>query len=174
MRAYLECVLSPLVDQAQQLASLDDRSIDVIAGELESALQSAASTPALLEAARSAVRRLGVLATQRSASRDVRLDSAMQYIDESCAQPLTVAVVARRAGLSAAHFSVMFKSTYGVTFSEHLQRARFNAALRLLGSTTLSAAQVAKKSGFASVTHFHRVFKQQTGVTPGAYRAGER
>ena len=122
MRAYLECVLSPLVDQAQELASLDDRSIDVIAGELESALQSAASTPALLEAARSAVRRLGVLAAQRSASRDVRLDSAMQYIEESCGQPLTVAVVARRAGLSAAHFSVMFKSTYGVT-----SRSTFNA-----------------------------------------------
>jgi AraC-like DNA-binding protein len=171
MRAYLECVLSPLVDQAQELAGLDDRSIDVVAAELESALMLATGTPALLEAAKSAVRRLGVLATQRSASREVRLDNAMQYIDASCAEPLTVAAVARRAGLSAAHFSVLFKATYGVTFSEHLQRARFKAATRLLRSTSLSAAQVAKKSGFASVTHFHRVFKQQTGLTPGAYRA---
>lgn len=33
-------------------------------------------------------------------------------------------------------------------------------------------AEVAGDLGFADQSHFHRVFKQRTGVTPGEYRAG--
>ena len=42
----------------------------------------------------------------------------------------------------------------------------------MLAGSKLSASQVATAFGFASQSHFVKVFRQFTGVTPKQYRAG--
>ncbi|WP_024803294.1 helix-turn-helix domain-containing protein [Nocardia sp. BMG51109] len=53
-----------------------------------------------------------------------------------------------------------------------LRRCRIDAAQAWLrADRVLSLESIAAVSGFASDRHFYRVFKQQTGMTPGEYRA---
>ena len=42
----------------------------------------------------------------------------------------------------------------------------------MLATTKLSASQIAMALGFASQSHFVKVFRQFAGVTPKQYRAG--
>ena len=57
-----------------------------------------------------------------------------------------------------------------MTFSSYVQLLRLNQAAWLLTQTQLPVAEVAVKSGFASIKTFHRVFKYQYGMAPGEYR----
>ncbi|MFZ2481752.1 MAG: AraC family transcriptional regulator [Propioniciclava sp.] len=41
---------------------------------------------------------------------------------------------------------------------------------RLLNETSASVTEISKRVGFANVTHFNRVFKQVTGMSPMASR----
>ena len=53
---------------------------------------------------------------------------------------------------------------------EEIRRAHLERAKDLLASTVLTVAEVAEQSGFASVHYLSRLFRQETGLTPTAYR----
>ena len=40
----------------------------------------------------------------------------------------------------------------------------------LLGTTRLSILEISTALGYDSLSHFNRIFKEYTGVSPGAYR----
>jgi AraC-like DNA-binding protein len=170
VRAHLESVLPPLMDDAFRAAGLEPHLAQEFSSELDELLASAVTAADLARTARAAFTRLCSIKAKSSASRELRLATAIRYIEQHCREPLSVTRVAREAGLSRAHFSELFRTAYGVTFSEHLRRVRLNTATSLLRTTSLNATQVAERSGFASVTHFHRAFKQHTGRTPKKYR----
>jgi AraC family transcriptional regulator len=52
-----------------------------------------------------------------------------------------------------------------------LHRLRVQFACRQLARKGTNLAAVAAAAGFADQSHFTRVFKQFTGMTPGAFRA---
>ncbi|HEV8125332.1 MAG TPA: helix-turn-helix domain-containing protein, partial [Gemmatimonadales bacterium] len=55
-----------------------------------------------------------------------------------------------------------------------LRRLRIERAARELADTDVPLAAVSTKSGFFDQSHFSRVFKQQTGLTPAQFRAASR
>ncbi|MEU4840934.1 helix-turn-helix domain-containing protein [Nocardia testacea] len=78
--------------------------------------------------------------------------------------------LARDTGLSRFQLVRRFREVTGLPpiawqINERVIRARH----RLRGGSGL--AELADDLGFADQSHFHRVFKQHTGVTPGEYRA---
>jgi AraC family transcriptional regulator len=60
--------------------------------------------------------------------------------------------------------------------TDYVRRLRVEHARRELMTTSRSLADIAHSAGFADQAHLSRVFRQLTGVTPGAFRrvAGAR
>lgn len=62
----------------------------------------------------------------------------------------------------------------GHTFAELVQETRTALAKQHLAADRLSLAEIAFVLGYSDVSAFHRSFRRATGVTPAAYRAGQR
>jgi AraC-like DNA-binding protein len=60
------------------------------------------------------------------------------------------------------------------SFQEIKDLLRRDMAIYYLGRQDLPINDIASKVGFTEPSTFHRAFKKWTGVTPGAYREGER
>ena len=87
------------------------------------------------------------------------------------ADPQTVSRIAAEAGLSASYLSRLFHQQTGVTLVDFRNRQRIERFLRLYESRPrMSLLEAALESGFGSYAQFHRVFSQQIGCSPAAYR----
>jgi len=79
--------------------------------------------------------------------------------------------VAEHLGLHPNYFCTVLKKETGMTFLHYLHTVRIEKAKELLAHPEpLTMEQIAKSVGFESPRHFYKVFKQFTGLTPGAYR----
>jgi AraC family transcriptional regulator, arabinose operon regulatory protein len=102
--------------------------------------------------------------------RDARVVAAMTYLIENLAEPLTLADVAKAAGLSVSRLSHRFKEEVGITPGQFLERERLARAAQLLQLTTRPIAAIAEEVGFASPIHFSLRFKKAFGCNPRAFR----
>lgn len=89
------------------------------------------------------------------------------YLEED----LNLDSVAKRIGTNRTYLSQMIKEQLNSTFATYLADCRVKAAMELLrGNNGEKMQEVAWKSGFSSVSTFNKVFKQQTGMTPSAWK----
>jgi len=51
-----------------------------------------------------------------------------------------------------------------------LSEVRIEFSYKLLAESTLPISMVAQEAGFQNVSHFNRVFKKLSGVTPKEYK----
>lgn len=86
---------------------------------------------------------------------------------------LSVARLASTLGCSADYFSRRFHRERGTTFSTWIARERVAMARDLLEDPRYSVAEVGYMCGFSAASYFIRVFRQQTGLTPRAWRETE-
>lgn len=100
----------------------------------------------------------------------VQLARAIEYMQDHLADHLARADVARAAGLSPSHFSHLMRAKTRWSFTELLTRLRVDHACHLLAHTELGLVQIALECGFGDQSYFARVFRRQTGRTPGDYR----
>lgn len=108
----------------------------------------------------------------------------LRHIDEHPEQPLSLSALAARAAVTPAHFSRVFKQLTGMNVTDYVTTKRIIRAKELLqagagaaaentaagGSPDATIQQIAEQCGFESLTHFHRMFKRLTGMTPAAYK----
>ena len=96
---------------------------------------------------------------------------AKDLADVRYAEPLTVADLARAAGLSPAHFSREFRRAFGESPHTYLLTRRLERAAALLRSTDRSVADICVAVGLSSVGSFTTSFTRMFGRPPTAYRA---
>jgi AraC-like DNA-binding protein len=118
-----------------------------------------------------------VMALTQALTRDLaaRQTPVERAIEALVSQPLasgSLSALARRHGCSREHFCRAFVRRHGQPPAVWQNARRVAAALHLLGSTTLSLAEVAAQSGFASVQTLSRQVRQATGRSPRALRSG--
>ncbi len=94
---------------------------------------------------------------------------AVDYMHAHLPDDISLHRVAEAAGLSAFHFSRLFKRSAGVTPHQYLIRLRLERAKDLLLRSPESMAHVALQSGFCDQSHFAMHFKRVYGVTPRAF-----
>ena len=94
------------------------------------------------------------------------LDWLPAHIDEK----LSVADLARFAGMSLRTFQRRFRETLGTTPSDWLIRQRVGRARHLAETTDLSVEQIATRSGFGAVETLRHHFRHLVGTTPSRYR----
>ncbi|TCT12890.1 AraC-like protein [Natranaerovirga pectinivora] len=99
-----------------------------------------------------------------------RVSEIVKYINSNYSKNLTLQYIADNFYISSYYLSRVFKEVTGFTFVQYLNLVRVKEAKKLLEETNLKVYTIAKKTGFGSVTHFGRVFKEITEHTPLYYR----
>lgn len=95
---------------------------------------------------------------------------ARDAMDRAYAQPLDIPALARIAHVSEAHFTRVFRATFGETPHRYLQRRRVERAMFLLRDTDRSVTDICFEVGFSSPGTFSRTFRDIVGRSPRAYR----
>ena len=102
------------------------------------------------------------------------LRQAKEFLDESFAQPLTLSAIAGAVGVHPVYLANSFRRHYRCSVGEYLRRRRVEFACHKISTTKDSLAGIALAAGFANQSHFSRIFKQVTGLTPAQYRAARK
>jgi len=102
-----------------------------------------------------------------------KLQKITGLIEAHLDEEIALSRLAGEVGLSAFHFSRLFKKTTGFSPSQYLIRQRIARARRLLRETTRSMIEIGLEVGYSSPSHFAQVFRREVGVTPTEYRGRE-
>jgi AraC-like DNA-binding protein len=99
-----------------------------------------------------------------------RLDKIMHFINTNYQRKITQEEVAAKIGMSTAAFCRYFKEKTGKGFIYFINEMRIGYACKLLVEGHLSISQICYECGFNNLSNFNRMFKRQTGHTPGEYQ----
>jgi AraC family transcriptional regulator len=99
------------------------------------------------------------------------LNRVIEILHDGFAESLTTTQIAAEVGVHPFHLSRVFRRFYRQSLGEYANRLRVEAACRRMSEPNVRLADIAIGVGFADQSHFNRIFKQITGMTPGAFRA---
>jgi AraC-like DNA-binding protein len=99
------------------------------------------------------------------------LVKAKDLADGRYFEDLSVADLAKAAGLSKAHFSQEFRRAFGESPHAYLLTRRLERAAALLRMTDNSVADICIAVGLQSIGSFTTSFTRMFGMPPTAYRA---
>lgn len=95
---------------------------------------------------------------------------AKEYIEKNLSKNILRAEVAEQVHLNEEYFSKLFRSRTGYTFKDYILTEKTNLAKKLLSGSKLSVSIIASKIGYDNFSHFSKMFKKITGLTPQEYR----
>ena len=98
------------------------------------------------------------------------LRKAERFIWKNYTRKISLKEIAGAAGLSAPYFSTIFREEMGIHLSHYLNRLRVAKAAASLIETSKSINCIAEDCGFEDQSWFSKIFKSNTGVSPGKYR----
>ena len=99
-----------------------------------------------------------------------RLSDLATWIISHLSEDLSVEVLATKACLCPRHFSRRFKTEFGHTPADFVERLRLDEARRRLSNGDNSIENVGLSVGFKSADAFRRAFERRLGVNPADYR----
>ncbi len=103
---------------------------------------------------------------------DPRLAQAIRLMEAHVDQPLTIAAIARRAGVTARTLESIFRASIDETPGAYYLRLRLAAARRLVVDTRVAMTDIAERTGFSSAAAFSRAFSKAFGEAPTKVRSG--
>ncbi|HMF05200.1 MAG TPA: helix-turn-helix domain-containing protein [Acidimicrobiia bacterium] len=108
------------------------------------------------------------LRAQRAATTSIAdLQASLgDHLDEN----LGVGTLAARVGMSPRTFARVFRRETGTTPAVFVEELRVETARRLLETTDLTVAAVARRVGLKHAETLHRAFHRRLGTTPDRYR----
>lgn len=98
------------------------------------------------------------------------ISKAKRYIESNFSKPIHLEDIAAAVNLSPIYFHNIFKAACGQSPHDYLIKCRIAEAKKLLWDTTVTLTQVAESCGFGCQQYFNKIFKEQTGISPGKYR----
>jgi AraC family transcriptional regulator len=94
--------------------------------------------------------------------------AAEEIMASSYREPLRLGKLARRVGLSPAHFSRVFRRETGSTVHGYVTALRLAEALDRLPESRGDTTTLALELGFSSRSHFSDAFRNRFGVSPSS------
>ena len=101
---------------------------------------------------------------------DSAILKVQQWLQAQHGATITIAGLARTAGLGERTFLRRFRGATGQTPTSYLQQLRVARARELLELSSLAVDDVAWKVGYADPSAFRKIFQRIMGLSPGAYR----
>jgi transcriptional regulator GlxA family with amidase domain len=98
------------------------------------------------------------------------IQRVLQWIRDHLREDLSVAQLAREAGMSQRNFARAFVQETHVTPAHFVELTRIEEARRLLEETKLPVQRVALDSGFSGTRAMRKAFCRRLDITPSEYR----
>ena len=92
------------------------------------------------------------------------------FLSQNCEQQWNLDDIAQKFYLSKYYVCRLFKDVTGYSINEYINIHRVQKAQWYLTETTMSISEIAGQIGFGSMTHFEKIFKTYTSMTPLQYR----
>ena len=102
--------------------------------------------------------------------KDARLNTAINFINNSINIKITCEDVAKECCLSVKQLDRIFKKHLNTSLHEYIVNTRLKFAKRLINNGEYSFKEIVYKLGFKNESSFNIFFKHHTGFTPGEYR----
>jgi LacI family transcriptional regulator len=105
---------------------------------------------------------------------DPDVAAAVQFIHARCSRGISVNDVAQQVALSRSTLQRRFEKALGRTPQTEIHAQQVQQVKQLLTDTDLPLIRIAERTGFRHTESLCRLFKRQTGITPGIYRRQRR
>lgn len=99
-----------------------------------------------------------------------RVADIHRYINEHYGDEITLAAISKVFNITPQSFCRFFKKNTGKHFMAYLHEVRVSRACRYLEDTDWPVSQIAYTTGFKTLSHFNKLFKEVMRMPPGAYR----
>lgn len=99
------------------------------------------------------------------------LQKALIFLAENYKNTLTLTTLAEQVFISPSHLSYLFKHTLKKTFKQILSELRIEEAKQIIATSPQRLiTQVSLDVGFGDLSHFEKMFKRHTEMTPRQYK----
>jgi AraC-like DNA-binding protein len=105
--------------------------------------------------------------------KDKEKAAILQFIGMHYTDPdLNMAAVTTRIGADRKKINEILKTELGLTFTGYVNKLRLTEAARLLKDRPgTPIADIAYAVGYTNISHFNKLFKEEYGCTPRAFRS---
>jgi len=93
-----------------------------------------------------------------------------QYMEKHATEPLTLAHIAKRYGISVSTASHLFKRAFGQSPMRYVIEIRLSIASERILYSDMKLEDIAEASGFRSYPYFSRAFRTHYHASPSEYR----
>ncbi|MEG2917445.1 MAG: helix-turn-helix domain-containing protein [Clostridium sp.] len=93
-----------------------------------------------------------------------------RFIFNNLYEDITLLTLSTYVGLNPNYISTVFKNETGLTINEYIHQKRIDESKVLLTSTNNSILEISTLLKFHDQSHFSKVFKKITGLSPKKYR----
>ncbi len=98
------------------------------------------------------------------------LQQVVEIVRDEFSRPLALSELAKTVDVHPAHLAEVFREHHRCTLGEFIRRTRIEQAIRQMADHRVSLADISLAAGFSDQSHFSRVFKRITGLTPAQFR----
>jgi AraC-like DNA-binding protein len=99
-------------------------------------------------------------------SNTFRVARVVRYLEDNFDQPLEVADIAKKTGMSVSTLHHTFKSVTAMSPMQYLKKLRLHRARHIIVADGSSAGEAGHRVGYNSASQFSREFKRLFGVPP--------
>ena len=107
---------------------------------------------------------------EKAPERKSRIGEVIRYIHSHYQEEISLEMLAQMFYVSQYYLCREFKKNTNSTIIRYINVTRIMNAQRKFMETSKNITDISKETGFSNLTHFNRVFKSVTGMSPSQYR----
>jgi|SRR4030067_3457237 len=101
------------------------------------------------------------------------LKKVITYLNDEYHSNPSLLQLAKIADVSPEHLTREFKTKFKLTIGDYIRQVKVKKSCYMLRHTDKDLSDIAFEAGFSDQSHFSRVFKKHTGLTPLEYRSAK-
>lgn len=99
------------------------------------------------------------------------LEKVRERLHDNLHESVSPTQIAASVGVHPVHLCRIFRKYYTSSIGEYVRNARVEFASREIAAGKTTLADIALEAGFCDQSHFTKIYKRSTGMTPTEFRA---